>query len=143
MNVQSRPIRPDASPHVFKQSAVISAMAGVLRTISVLLIIASTFGNYVLFVGGWAHWTPINAVAVGFAILYQALCCVLQWGFKAARWWILYFAALFASAIPSFLTYNEWAGPFLAAQLGPVVALLAMALATLGADALPEWVLVE
>jgi hypothetical protein len=141
MSVQSRPI--GTSPHVFRRSAVLRAMIGILRIVAVLLIIASTFGNYVLFVGGWSQWTPINAVAVGLAALYQALCCVLQWGFKAARWWILYFAALFASAIPSFLTYNAWAGPYLAVQFGPALALLIMAIATLGADALPEWVLVE
>ena len=141
MSVQSRPI--GTSPHVFRRSVVIRAMISILRVVAILLIVASTFGNYVLFVGGWAQWQPINAWAVLFAALYQALCCVLQWGFKAAHWWILYFAALFASAIPSFLTYNAWAGPFLALQFGPVLGLLIMAIATLGADALPEWVLVE
>lgn len=134
------------SPAMFSRGGVIGAMITILRLIAIVLVIASTFGNYVQFIGGWPTPPapmPIEPWIIGLALLYQAVCSVLQWGFKAGGWWIPYMIALVASAIPSFLTYNAWAGPYLAAQLGPMLGGFALFLATIGADALPEWVLVE
>jgi hypothetical protein len=143
MSVESKPLRSSVrSPHVVPRSAVIVAMIWMLRIISLALLIVSTFGNYVQFVGGWDQYWPINWAIVGGAAAYQLICSVFQWGFKAQRWWMPYALALIASAIPSFLTYNAWAGPYLSAQVGGVVAGLLILGATIGADALPEWVLV-
>jgi hypothetical protein len=138
---EKRPRRP--TPAMLSRGGVIGAMIGILRIIAVLLMVASTFGNYVQFVGGWGLYWPINWPIIGVALLYQVVCSLLQWGFKAANYWIPYAIALIASAIPSYLTYNAWAGPYLAAQLGSALAFFVLALSTLGADALPEWVLVE
>lgn len=131
------------SPHVVSRSGIIRLTIFILRVIAVLLIVASTFGNYVQFVGGWEYWRPINWPAVAFAVTYQALCSVFQWGFKALRWWVPYVIALIASAIPSFLTYNAWAGPYLSVLIGSILSAAATGIAVVGADALPEWVLIE
>lgn len=131
------------SPAMVSKGGVIGAMIAILRFIAILLMLASTFGNYVQFVGGWAFYLPPNAIILGCALAYQLICSVLQWGFKAGKMWIPYGIALLASAIPSFLTYNAWAGPYLAVQLGTTLGPVALFIATLGADALPEWVLVE
>jgi hypothetical protein len=138
---ERKPRRPSTA--VVSKGGVIGAMIFILRTMAILLIIASTFGNYVTFMGGWARWLPADMGIIGLSILYQLLCSVLQWGFKAGRMWIPYTLALVASAIPSFLTYNAWAGPYLVVQLGTVLAPVVLFAATIGADALPEWVLVE
>jgi hypothetical protein len=144
-NVQSAPLQKKQarSPHLVSQTWVIGLTIALLRVVAILLMIASTFGNYVQFVGGWDAISPISWVIVALAVAYQVICSVFQWGFKALRWWALYVFALIASAVPSFLTYNAWAGPYLAAQLGSVVGTGLIALAVIGADALPEWVLVK
>lgn len=133
--------RPSAA--LFSQGGVIGAMILLLRIISVLLVLASTFGNYVQFMGGWGRWLPIDGVIIGVAILYQVICSVLQWGFKAGKMWLPYVLALLASAIPSFLTYNALFGPYLVTQVGTIPTLIGIGIAVLGGDALPEWVLVE
>jgi hypothetical protein len=130
------------SPAMVSRGGVIGAMIFILRVIALVLIVASTFGNYVQFMGGWGAYWPINWTIIGLAALYQLICSLLQWGFKAGKMWLPYGLALLASAIPSFLTYNAWAGPYLSAQVGGVVAGLLILGATIGADALPEWVLV-
>lgn len=142
--VSSEPLKA-RSPQVLPQSSVIGATIWMLRIVALALLIVSTFGNYVQFAGGW----PEKGVSLGFSWLvlgaaagYQLICSLFQWGFKALRWWIPYLLALVASAIPSFLTYNAWAGPYLTAQLGSIIAGLLILAATIGADALPEWVLV-
>lgn len=131
------------SPALVSRGGVIGAMITLLRIVAVLLIIASTFGNYVQFVGGWDVYRPFNVTIIVVAALYQGICCAFQWGFKAAGWWFPYVLALLASAIPSFLTYNALFGPYLATQVGAVLALIGIGVAVLGGDALPEWVLVE
>lgn len=131
------------SPAMVSRGGVIGGMILILRIIAILLILMSTFGNYVLFAGGWERYTPIDIAIVGLAAFYQIICCVLQWGFKAARWWLPYAFALLASAIPSFLTYNALVGPYLVAQIGPILAGAFILISVLGGDALPEWVLVE
>lgn len=131
------------SPAMVSRGGVIGAMILILRVIAILLILMSTFGNYVQFSGGWAHYLPIDIAVVGLAAAYQIICCLLQWGFKAARWWLPYGIALLASAIPSFLTYNALVGPYLIAQIGPVLAGAFILISVIGGDALPEWVLVE
>lgn len=128
---------------MLSERGVIGAMIVILRIIAIVLIIASTFGNYVQFAGGWAHYLPLDVLIVCVAALYQLICSLLQWGFKAGGMWIPYSFALLASAAPSFLTYNAWAGPYLATQLGPIIGTIVLLIATVGADALPEWVLVE
>lgn len=142
MSVQSQPITTKRTPHVVSANRVIGITITILRVLAVLLIFTSTFGNYVQFVGGWEFAASVNAVALALAIGYQALCSVLQWGFKALRWWPLYALFLLASAIPSFLTYNAWAGPYLTAQFGAALAFGMLGIAVIAADALPEWVLV-
>lgn len=129
--------------HLMSEQGVIGATIFVLRGISILLIVASTFGNYIQFVGGWDAYLPIDGTIVGLAVFYQVLCSVFQWGFKAMRWWPLYIVALIASAVPSYLTYSAWMGPYLALKVGTTIALITIAIATIAADALPEWVLVE
>lgn len=133
--------RPSSA--LLSQGGVIGAMILILRIIALILIVASTFGNYVQFMGGWARWLPLDALIIGIAALYQLICSLLQWGFKAGGMWIPYILALLASAAPSFLTYNAWAGPYLTTQLGSVLGTFVLLVATIGADALPEWVLVE
>jgi hypothetical protein len=144
-NVTSKPLdsAPRArKPHMVSADRVVGITIAILRFLAILLIISSAFGNYVQFVGGWNNLGPLNAVALGLAIGYQALCSVLQWGFKALRWWPLYAFFLLASAIPSFLTYNAWAGPYFMTQFGPILAIGLIGIAVIAADALPEWVLV-
>lgn len=144
-NVTSRPLESAPrrrTPAVVSAGRVITLMFWMLRFFAVLLILGSTFGNYVQFVGGWNVAWPVSWTAIGFAVFYQLVCSVLQWGFKAVRWWPLYGLALIASAIPSFLTYNAWAGSYLTAQFGTALAFVIMGLAVIAADALPEWVLV-
>lgn len=135
------PRRP--SPAMVPRGCVTIAALVMLRVIAVVLILASTFGNYVQFVGGWASYWPPEWVILLYAAIYQAVCSLFQWGFKAMRWWVPYLIALFASAIPSFLTYNALFGPYLALQVGAIPALIGIAIAVIGGDALPEWVLVE
>lgn len=135
--------RRRASAAMISRGGVIGMMIGILRIIAVILLIASAFGNYVQFVGGWSSYWPLNWGVIGFAVIYQAVFSALQWGFKAAGWWFPYALALIASAVPSFLTYNGLFGPYLAAQVGAVLALIGIGVAVIGGDALPEWVLVE
>jgi hypothetical protein len=134
--------RRKPSPAMVSKNGVIGAMIFILRIIALILMVASTFGNYVQFMGGWERYWPIDLVVVGLAVLYQIIFSLLQWGFKAGEMWIPYFLALVASAIPSFLTYNAWTGPYLAVQIGPLLGYIVLLAATIGADALPEWVLV-
>lgn len=131
------------SPAMVSRGGVIGATIFMLRVLALLLIVASTFGNYVQFMGGWERYWPVSAAVVGLAAAYQVVCSLFQWGFKALGWWLPYGIALIASAIPSFLTYNAWAGPELAVSIGPILAGVVILLCTIGADALPEWVLVK
>lgn len=131
------------SPAMVSKGGVIGAMIFVLRVMAIVLVVISTFGNYVQFIGGWDVYWPINMAVIGLAAFYQLICCLLQWGFKAGRMWFPYVLALFASAIPSFLTYNALFGPYLTTQVGAVLAMMGIGIAVIGGDALPEWVLVE
>lgn len=141
MAVSSKPMTSTA---VVPHGAVIRAMVFILRTIALILLVLSTFGNYVTFIGGWPQWSwSISWPMAGAAVAYQALFSVIQWGAKAARWWLVYTVALLASAVPSFLTYYGWAGSYLTVQVGAIMAFIIIGLATIGADALPEWVLVD
>lgn len=143
-NVRSQPMtsrRP--SPAVLSRGGAIGGMVFILRVMAILLVIASTIGNYVQFMGGWEKYLPIDFVVIGLAFVYQLICSLLQWGFKANRMWIPYILALLASAIPSFLTYNALFGAYMAVQVGTVLAPIGIGIAVIGGDALPEWVLVE
>jgi hypothetical protein len=157
MAVKSSPMR--SATAVLPQATAITASVVVLRVLALLLLTMSTFGNYVTFVGGWAatskapgfFWSWSNLAAsiaainwsmVLLAIVYQVVFSLLQWGTKAKRVWSLYMLFLLASAIPSFLTYNGWAGPYLAEQVGVWIAGILVFIAAVGADAVPEWVLV-
>ncbi len=153
-NVRSAPM-PSArqGTHVVSRSKIVRLTIILLRMGAILLLIASTFGNYVQFAGGWEHvswsWRSVSASlaaiswqAVFFAVVYQAIFSALQWGFKAQRQWLPYALALLASVIPSFLTYNTWLDPYLSAQIG-LASPLVIFLAATFADAIPEWVLVE
>lgn len=133
--------------------AAVIAMVRLLRLLALVLLVLSTFGNYVAFAGGWEalgwDWSdlPTSIAAIswpmaGAALVYQGIFAAIQWGSKAVQWWLLYTVALLASAIPSFLTYNAWAGPYLSAQIGALLAGAVVFVAAVGADALPEWVLV-
>lgn len=141
------------STHVFGRATTIRWTIRILRVVAWALLVMSTFGNYVQFVGGWeqVYWNwrdlagsigSIAWLAVLFAVIFQGVFSLLQWGAKANRWWLLYSFALLGSAIPSFLTYNAWAGPYLTAQIGAALAVVVIGLAVIGADALPEWILV-
>lgn len=132
------------SPTALVAPVAVALMAiRILRVIAFLLIAMSIFGNYVTFIGGWAQLSwAINWSMAIVAIAYQLIFGVLQWGMKALRWWLVYLFALFASAIPSFLTYHAWAGPYLSIHIGALFAFILVGLAAIGADALPEWVLV-
>lgn len=143
-NVRSTPLtkKQRPSPAVMSERGAIGAMIFILRVIALVLMVASTFGNYVQFMGGWEKYLPIDLTIIGLAFVYQLICSLLQWGFKAGGMWIPYGLALIASAIPSFLTYNAWAGPYMTMQLGPILGSVVLFAATCGADALPEWVLV-
>lgn len=149
MAVRSEPIekkRRKPSPAVLSKGGVIGAMIWILRIIALILMVASTFGNYVQFMGGWppeGKTLALDFAVAGVAFAYQIILSLLQWGFKAGQMWIPYAIVLIASAIPSFLTYNALLGPYLATQVGDTLALLGIGIAMLGADALPEWVLVE
>lgn len=149
-NLKSRPLTPAARtyrPQVIPRGCVINAAIVFLWLIAVALMAVSTFGNYVMFVGGWdaATWPSDAATyrALGFAVGYQALCSVAQWGFKAIRLWPAYWVALLISAIPSFLAYNTGMGPWVAVQIGPILAPVAIFLAAVFIDMLPEWILVR
>lgn len=143
---------------VVEPDSAVRVMVIVLRVAAVLLLVFSTFGNYVTFAGGWdalgwnwrdlgASFAAINWPMVVAAIVFQIIFAALQWGAKAAAadeplWWWAYAFALIASAVPSFLTYNSWAGPFLAFHIGGLFAGVLIFIASAGGDALPEWVLV-
>lgn len=125
-------------------------MAGsaiILLWLAALALLAiSTFGNYVLFVGGWEllRWPSdrVTYIALGCAVGYQVVCCLAQWGFKAIRLWPAYAVALLISVIPSFLAYNAGVGPWLEPQIGWVLAPIAIFLVSVFIDMLPEWILV-
>jgi hypothetical protein len=153
--VRSEPMtngRPTGQKATAATSQVIPSGCAAMGAIVLLwvsaigLLVASTFGNYVLFVGGWerAGW-PANATmwrAVLFACLFQGICSIAQWGFKALRLWPAYAVALLVSVIPSFLTYNEWAGPWLTIYIGWFSG-IAVFLTAVFVDMLPEWILVR
>lgn len=152
MPVTSQPLH--ASPHVISRRSVETGAITLLWVLAVMLWIASTFGNFVQFVGGWDYVWPMGdatGTAVLYAMLYQGIFTVAQWGFKAKRWWMLYIIALLASAVPSFLTYNAWANGWLVAHVGStapadIAALLAsvfLFIIAVVVDLIPEWVLVE
>ena len=149
MSAQS--IRSQVVPrHTAERGAVI-----LLWILAITLWLASGFGNFVQFVGGWGLVWPLNDKTAGgvfYALIYQGIFTLAQWGFKAKRWWFLYVAALLASAIPSFLTYNSWwINPWIVARLGPsvpftfawAIASVVIFVATVINDLIPEWVLVE
>jgi hypothetical protein len=152
MPVTSQSMHP--SPHVVSKRSVETGAIVILWVLAILLWLASTFGNFVQFVGGWgAVWPPGEQTSKGivYALIYQAIFTVAQWGFKAKRWWMLYTVALLASAVPSFLTYNAWANSWLVARVGQtapadIAALLAsvfLFVIAVVVDLIPEWVLVE
>lgn len=131
---------------VIPSSAVVIVLIRALQVIAVLLVIASIFGNYVQFVGGWPADNaalPLDAAAILYAAVYQVGCSVAQWGCKHQGWWVAYAAALIVSAIPSFFTYNAWAGVWLAVLIGPALSIVAIALIVLFIDMIPEWILVK
>lgn len=140
--------------HVISRHSVETGAIGLLWFLAIILWLASTFGNFVQFVGGWAYVWPLGdntGGAVLYAIVYQVIFTIAQWGFKAKRWWMLYAIALLASAIPSFLTYNAWANGWLVSSVGStapadIAALLAglfLFIIAVVVDLIPEWVLVE
>lgn len=141
LNNPARPARP--SPAMMPRGCVITATLVILRVVAIALLLASTFGNYVQFTGGWGTFWPPQWVVLLYAGLYQGLFSLLQWGFKAMRWWIPYLLALIASAIPSYLTYNVVIGPYFAAQFGAQLAFVIVCGFVIAGDALPEWVLVS
>lgn len=151
LNSRGRSLSPQVIPrHTVEGGAIV-----MLWIIAILLWLASTFGNFVQFVGGWERVWPLNeqtATGVLYALIYQGIATVAQWGFKAKRWWALYALALLASAIPSFMTYNSWwINPWIVARLGPsvplplawLIASAVIFVATAINDLIPEWVLVE
>lgn len=161
MTVQSKELKNGEiqEPRYRSPTAIVRPAVAVYYSVRLLQFIAwallamSTFGNYITFIGGWQAWKwdwwrPVESLGsitwsmVFAAVAYQGVFAVLQWGTKALRWWLVYGLALIASAIPSFLTYNAWAGPFFAAHIGAIFAAIVIGLASIGADALPEWVLV-
>lgn len=152
-NVRSHNLNGRRTQVVPRHSVETGAVV-MLWIIAIVLWLASTFGNFVQFVGGWEYVWPLGAYTgkgVLYALVYQGVATLAQWGFKAKRWWFLYSVSLLASAIPSFLTYNAWANGWLVARVGPaapadVVALLASLLIfilVVVVDLIPEWVLVE
>jgi hypothetical protein len=149
-NLKSRPLNPPAHtyrPQVIPRGCVVNAAIVLLWLLALILLAVSTFGNYVLFVGGWdsAAWPSDAATyrALGLAVTFQAICSVAQWGFKAIRLWLAYAVALLISAIPSFLAYNAIVGPWIEPQIGPWIAPVVIFLSALFIDMLPEWILVR
>lgn len=153
--IRSEPLRGGPRSQVIPKRTVEQGAVVMLWVVAVALWLASAFGNFVQFVGGWAFVWPLNehtAAGVLYALIYQGIATVAQWGFKAKRWWGLYVFALLASAIPSFMTYNSWwINPWIVARLGSSVPfMLAWSIAsaiifitTVINDLIPEWVLVE
>lgn len=150
--VRSQPLGPTTK--VIPAHSVETGAVVMLWLLAIALWLLSTFGNFVQFIGGWEYAWPTNQYtgkAVLYALTYQAIFTLAQWGFKAKRWWFLYGVALLASAIPSFLTYNAWANDWIVAHAGasvpPDVAALLTGLLLLVVaivvDLIPEWVLVE
>jgi hypothetical protein len=133
-------------PQVIPRGCVANAAIVLLWIVALGLLVVSTFGNYVLFVGGWetTRWPADQAsyTALGIALGFQAICCLAQWGFKAIKLWFAYSVALLISVIPSFLAYNAVIGPWLAPQIGAVLAPLAIFAAAVFVDMLPEWIFV-
>lgn len=145
MTIKSRPIGP--STQVIPGAAVATTLVRALQAIAFVLILVSTFGNYVQFVGGWpaeeGQTLPLDAAAILYAIVYQVGCSIAQWGCKHRGWWFAYGAALAVSALPSFFTYNAWAEVWLTVLIGPVFSVVAVALVVLFVDMIPEWILVK
>lgn len=132
-------------------------LAWLFGVVAPLLI--STFGNYIMFSGGWQGFTFPHFVvnSLVWAVVFQLLCVGAQLAFKSKakkgggmNWWIAYGIALLVSAVPSFLTahygFSEQLTLALAPQIGsaalPVV-IVAIFLGALAIDMLPEWVAVE
>lgn len=154
MAVRSSETTRARSTHVVPRHTVEGGAVVLLWILAVALWLVSTFGNFVQFVGGWGYAWPMNAYTtrgILYALIYQALCTVAQWGFKAKRWWGLYTGALLISAIPSFMTYNSWANGWVAGLLGSsapaevtwFLASVFLFLVAIFIDLIPEWVLVE
>jgi hypothetical protein len=114
-------------------------------------IFISTFGNYVAFVGGWGNVsTAIVGRALLVAVVWQAVCCICQFAFKARGWWVAYGVALLVSVAPTFVGYYQpvydYLSPFLSQYLDRGVMPLIMLFTGVSAlllDVLPEWVAVE
>lgn len=142
IGASSRPYRPQVIP----RGCMANTTIVLLWLVALVLLGVSTFGNYVLFVGGWerVRWPTdrVTFTALGFAVGFQVVCCLAQWGFKAIRLWFAYTIALLISVIPSFLAYNAGVGPWLEPQIGWVLAPLAIFLVSVFIDMLPEWILV-
>lgn len=150
MPVRSAPLNNPPSIHMARPSpalvprgCVITAALVLLQVIAIALMLMSTFGNYVTFAGGWKTFWPPQWVVMLYAFLFQVVCSLMQWGFKAMRWWVPYTLALIASAIPSYLTYNVVIGPYLALQVGAQLATVVVIIFVVAGDMLPEWVLVK
>ena len=145
MTVKSRTTGP--TTQVLSGATAAAVLVFILQAIAVLLVVASTFGNYVQFVGGWPtepdKTLPFVWAAVLYATVYQVGCAIAQWGCKHKGWWIAYTIALLVSAIPSFFTYNAWAGPWLTVLIGPILSTIVIGLIVLFGDMIPEWILVD
>lgn len=130
-------------------------------------LLISTFGNYIMFSGGWDLFTfphfMVNSL-VG-AVVFQVLCVGAQLAFKSKakkgggmNWWTAYIISLLVSVVPSFLAYFDGLSPRLVAVVQPLfgassdgstplvviglVAFVVLVCAVL-VDLLPEWIAVE
>lgn len=168
-HVPPRESAPDAPPHrriryrtgfipaaPLARTAVVAAQAAALG-----LVVVSFFGTYVAFCGGWDAWlgradgwaewknlfVPIALVG---ALLYQGLAFLIQWGalvlalHRGGVWWVVYLLTLGASAVPTYLGYiGAVEGPLTAWTGTAVTAHVAAGLGAIGADIVPELVLVD
>lgn len=94
-----------------EQTAVI-----ILWIVAGLLILISTIGTFVQFAGGWDGITDLTLSAwliyFFLSAVFQFVCSLAQWAFKASKHWIAYSISLAISVIPSFATYYVWSNEY-------------------------------
>lgn len=123
MTVHSRQIPPDSpqssrrppvrpySSHVISARELAAAEPRLRRFLAVVIWFFSWYGNVLAFGGGWLGVLTMEQTALGaviIALVYQAICTVIQF-VTCARWSNpLYLIALTASVVPSFVGYRPY-----------------------------------
>lgn len=129
-------------------SAFDAAPVRFLQVAAIVMILVSTFGNYITWQGAERLWAMDDRTvwAVGGAVAWQVVCFLVQWGSRRnlGTFWWLYAIFLVASVAPATIGYWSVMGDWLTSIVGNATGAIALMAVTLaGNDAFPEFILVE